>query len=72
MQILAEGDESKLDFDILDATKLWPEDLLPVRRMARAGQWCSACNHARWADSVMRVWRRSSRRPCPLLTCSAC
>ena len=31
IQTLAEEDEQKYDFDILDATKLWPEELLPVR-----------------------------------------
>ncbi len=35
MQILAEGEEAKFDFDILDATKLWPEDLLPVQRVGK-------------------------------------
>ncbi len=33
VQLLAEGEEDKLDFDILDATKLWPEDLFPVKRV---------------------------------------
>ena len=31
IQTLAQEDEEKYDFDILDATKLWPEELLPVR-----------------------------------------
>ncbi|KAB8141357.1 catalase [Chloroflexia bacterium SDU3-3] len=31
VQLLADGEEGKLDFDILDATKLWPEDLFPVQ-----------------------------------------
>ena len=35
LQTIAEGDEGKLDFDILDATKLWPEDLLPVQRVGK-------------------------------------
>ncbi len=35
LQTMAEGDETKYDFDILDATKLWPEDLIPVRRVGK-------------------------------------
>ena len=35
IQTLAEGEEEKLDFDILDATKIWPEDLFPVRRVGK-------------------------------------
>ena len=31
VQILAEEDEFKLGFDILDATKLWPEEDIPVK-----------------------------------------
>ncbi|EAA26998.1 catalase-1 [Neurospora crassa OR74A] len=31
IQAIAEEDEHKFDFDILDATKIWPEDLVPVR-----------------------------------------
>ncbi len=35
VQLLAQEDEMKFDFDILDATKLWPEDLIPVERIGR-------------------------------------
>ncbi len=35
IQTLAEEDEQKFDFDILDATKLWPEELLPVQRVGK-------------------------------------
>jgi catalase len=35
VQILEEADEHKFDFDILDATKLWPEELVPVRMIGR-------------------------------------
>ena len=35
VQLLAEADEMKFDFDILDATKIWPEDLIPVQRVGR-------------------------------------
>ena len=35
LQIMPEGDEIKYDFDILDATKIWPEDLIPVRRVGK-------------------------------------
>ena len=35
IQTLSEADEQKYDFDILDATKLWPEELLPVRRVGK-------------------------------------
>lgn len=31
VQILKEEDEFNFDFDILDATKLWPEEIVPVR-----------------------------------------
>lgn len=31
VQILKEEDEFSFDFDILDSTKLWPEELVPVR-----------------------------------------
>ncbi|WP_332646219.1 catalase [Lysinibacillus sp. 54212] len=31
VQILDPKDEFKFDFDILDATKLWPEELIPVK-----------------------------------------
>jgi catalase len=33
VQILPEEDEMKFDFDILDATKIIPEDLIPVQRV---------------------------------------
>jgi catalase len=35
LQILPEEDETKFDFDILDATKIIPEDLIPVRRVGK-------------------------------------
>jgi catalase len=35
LQILPEEDELKFDFDILDATKIIPEDLIPVQRVGR-------------------------------------
>jgi catalase len=35
IQLIPEGEESKFDFDVLDATKIWPEDLLPVRRVGK-------------------------------------
>lgn len=35
VQLLADEDEMKFDFDILDATKLWPEDLIPVQRVGK-------------------------------------
>ncbi|KAK0747386.1 catalase-like domain-containing protein [Apiosordaria backusii] len=31
IQVIPEADEHKFDFDILDATKIWPEDLIPTR-----------------------------------------
>jgi len=31
IQVLPESQEHDFDFDILDATKVWPEDLVPVR-----------------------------------------
>lgn len=35
VQLLEEQDEFKFPFDILDATKLWPEELIPVRRIGK-------------------------------------
>ena len=35
IQTIPEGEEGKFDFDVLDATKLWPEELLPVRRVGK-------------------------------------
>jgi catalase len=35
VQILPEKDEMKYDFDILDATKIIPEDLIPVQRVGK-------------------------------------
>ena len=35
IQTMPDGDESKYDFDILDATKIWPEELIPVRRVGK-------------------------------------
>ncbi len=35
LQIIAEGQETRFDFDILDATKIWPEDLVPVQRIGK-------------------------------------
>ncbi|KAK5312144.1 catalase 1 [Exophiala xenobiotica] len=31
VQLIAEKDEHNFDFDILDATKIWPEELVPTR-----------------------------------------
>lgn len=31
IQVISELDQDKFDFDILDATKLWPEDMVPVQ-----------------------------------------
>lgn len=30
IQVIPDGEQHDFDFDILDATKLWPEDLVPV------------------------------------------
>ncbi len=35
IQIIEEEDEFKFDFDLLDATKLWPEELVPVMRIGK-------------------------------------
>jgi catalase len=35
LQIIPESDEFAFDFDILDATKLWPEELVPVQRVGK-------------------------------------
>ncbi len=35
LQMIPEGEEGKFDFDVLDATKIWPEELLPVRRVGK-------------------------------------
>lgn len=31
VQVIAEEDEHEFEFDILDATKVWPEELVPIR-----------------------------------------
>jgi catalase len=33
VQLLAEKDVAKVTFDVLDATKLWPEEVVPVQRV---------------------------------------
>ncbi len=35
IQVIEESQEHDFDFDILDATKLWPEDLVPVQRIGK-------------------------------------
>jgi catalase len=35
IQIIEEGEEDSFAFDIRDATKIWPEELIPVRRIGR-------------------------------------
>ncbi len=35
LQILPQEDEHKFDFDVLDPTKIWPEDLIPVQRVGK-------------------------------------
>jgi catalase len=35
VQMIEEEDEHAFDFDILDATKLWPESLVPLRRVGK-------------------------------------
>lgn len=35
IQVLAPEDEFKFDFDILDCTKLWPEELIPVQKIGK-------------------------------------
>ena len=35
VQIIPESDECKFDFDILDATKIWPEELVPVQLIGK-------------------------------------
>lgn len=35
VQMLDEGDEFKFDFDILDPTKFWPEENIPVKRIGK-------------------------------------
>ncbi len=35
VQLIAQEDEHKFDFDVLDATKLWPEALVPVQRIGK-------------------------------------
>jgi catalase len=35
LQLIEEADELKFDFDVLDATKLWPEELVPVLRVGK-------------------------------------
>ncbi|SMQ45471.1 unnamed protein product [Zymoseptoria tritici ST99CH_3D7] len=33
VQVIKEGEENDFEFDILDATKIWPEDLVPIQNV---------------------------------------
>ena len=35
VQIIDEADEFKFDFDVLDATKIWPEELVPLQPIGK-------------------------------------
>lgn len=35
LQLIPEEDEEKYDFDLLDSTKLWPEELIPLERVGK-------------------------------------
>ena len=35
VQLIPEGDEDRFDFDVLDATKIWPEEEVPVQLCGR-------------------------------------
>jgi len=35
LQVIEDSEEGRFDFDILDPTKIWPEELVPVRRVGR-------------------------------------
>ncbi|UII23159.1 catalase [Fulvivirga ligni] len=35
VQAIKEGEEDKLSFDVLDATKLWPEEEVPIRMLGK-------------------------------------
>ncbi len=35
IQVIKEEDEFKFDFDILDPTKIWPEELIPVQKIGK-------------------------------------
>ena len=35
LQLISEGDAEKAPFDILDATKIWPEDQFPLQRVGK-------------------------------------
>lgn len=35
VQMIEENDEFKFDFDVLDATKIWPEELVPVMKVGK-------------------------------------
>ncbi|MEG6522910.1 catalase [Desulfotomaculum sp. 1211_IL3151] len=35
VQMMDEADEFKFDFDILDPTKIWPEELIPVKKIGK-------------------------------------
>jgi catalase len=37
VQVFSEDEAERFSFDVLDATKLVPEELVPVRR---SGAWC--------------------------------
>lgn len=35
IQVLPQKDEFKFDFDILDCTKLWPEEIIPIQKIGK-------------------------------------
>jgi catalase len=35
IQVIEEADEFNFDFDILDPTKIWPEEMIPVKRIGK-------------------------------------
>ncbi|MER2120067.1 MAG: catalase [Solibacillus sp.] len=35
VQLISQEDEFKFDFDILDPTKIWPEELIPLRKLGK-------------------------------------
>lgn len=70
-QLIAEEDEFKFDFDLLDPTKLIPEELVPVQRV---GKWCSIVTRItflpkmnKWLsilDTLSPVWISPTIRCC--------
>ncbi|WP_078554471.1 catalase [Bacillus alkalicellulosilyticus] len=52
VQMVAEEDEHKFDFDILDPTKLWPEEIIPAQKIGKLTLNRNVDNHFAETEQV--------------------